>query len=42
MGLEECGFRELVVALQKAPLDSLFSTELVISLVEHFWDTYYK
>jgi len=28
--------------LQQAPHDSLFSTELVITMVEHFWDYYYK
>ena len=35
------GFRELIVALSKAPHESLFSTELVTILVEHFFKHYY-
>jgi len=41
-GYESVGFRELIVELANAPHESLFSTELIITLVEHFWDYYYK
>ena len=41
-GYENVGFRELIVELANAPHESLFSTELIITLVEHFWDYYYK
>ena len=42
LGDSEVGFRELVVALSQAPHESLFSTELVQVLVEHFWARYYR
>ena len=42
LGIENVGFQQLVVALQRAPHDSLFSTELIITLVEHFWDAFFK
>ena len=35
------GFRELIIELANAPHESLFSTELIITLVEHFWDYYF-
>ena len=41
-GNESVGFRELVVALSQAPNESLFSTDLIITLVDHFWDRYYR
>ena len=41
-GERKVGFRELVVALSRAPHESLFSTELVIILVSHFWQRYYE
>lgn len=41
-GYDNVGFRELIVELANAPHESLFSTELIITLVEHFWDYYYK
>lgn len=41
-GNEQVSFRELVVALSESPFDSLFSTELVITLTEHIWSRYYK
>ena len=41
-GYRNVGFRELIVALSVAPHESLFSTELCITLVEHFWDYYFK
>jgi hypothetical protein len=41
-GHSTVGFRELIVALSKAPHESLFATELIIVLVEHFWDRYFR
>jgi len=41
-GYTDVGFRELIVALASAPHESLFSTELVITLIDHFWDYYFK
>ena len=41
-GNEAVSFRELVIALSESPFDSLFSTELVITLTEHIWARYYK
>ena len=41
-GIQETGFRELVIALSKAPHESLFSTELVQVLMESFWDRYFR
>ena len=41
-GHSKVGFRELIIALSKAPHESLFATELIIVLVEHFWDRYFK
>ena len=41
-GLENVGFRELVIELSKAPHESLFGTEFVQILVESFWDRYFK
>lgn len=41
-GFDQVGFRELVLALANAPHESLFATELVITLVEHFWSRYYR
>jgi len=41
-GKEKAGFQDLIVALASAPHESLFSTELIITLVEHFWDYFYK
>lgn len=40
-GYKDVGFKEFIVELANAPHESLFSTELVITLVEHFWDYYY-
>ena len=42
VGDVQMGFRELIVALANAPHESLFSTELVITLVDHFWNRYYR
>ena len=41
-GSTNVGIRELVVALAAAPHESLFSTELVITLAEHFWARYFR
>mmetsp|Transcript_36577 Transcript_36577/g.48015 ORF Transcript_36577/g.48015 Transcript_36577/m.48015 type:complete len:218 (+) Transcript_36577:2106-2759(+) len=41
-GYESPGCRELIVALADAPNESLYSTELVISLADLFWNYYYK
>ena len=41
-GLKDVGFKELILALAQAPSESLFGTELVITLVRHFWNYYYK
>jgi hypothetical protein len=41
-GYQKVGFRELIVALSVAPHESLFSTELAVTLIEHFWDYYFK
>ena len=35
------GFQEFVVALAQAPHESLFSTDLIVMLVDHFWHRYY-
>jgi len=40
-GQTNVGFNELIVELAAAPHHSLFSTELVITLVQFFWDYYY-
>ena len=40
--LKTVGFRELIVALAKAPNESLFSTDLVITLINHFGSRYYN
>ena len=34
------GFKTLVKALARAPHESLFSTDLVVTLVESFWTEY--
>ena len=36
------GFADLVVALANAPHESLFSTQLIRTLVDHFWNRYYR
>ena len=36
----ECDVRQLIVALKDCPYDSIFSTDLVISLVDIFWEKY--
>jgi len=41
-GYKNVGFRELIVELANAPNESLFSTELIVTLVEHFWNYYYN
>ncbi len=41
-GKKTVGFAEFVVALSHAPHESLFSTDLIETLVDHFWDRYYK
>lgn len=41
-GKEKAGFQDFIVALANAPHESLFSTDLIITLVEHFWDYFYK
>ena len=41
-GYERVGYRELVIAMAGAPQESLFSTELVTTLISTFWDRYYK
>jgi len=41
-GYKEVGFRELIVELANSPHESLFSTELIVTLVEHFWNYYYN
>ena len=41
-GFRNVGFKELILALAMAPNETLFSTELVITLIQHFWDFYYK
>ena len=40
-GHTSVGFRELIVALSVSPFDSLFSTELIVTLIELFWERYY-
>ena len=40
-GKEKVGFSELIAELAEAPDEALFATELVVTLVEHFW-SYYK
>ena len=37
---DKSGPKELVTALAKAPHESLFSTELIVTLVESFWYQY--
>ena len=39
--LERVGIRELVLALARAPNEQLFSTDLVITLINHFGDRYF-
>ena len=34
------GFGDMVRALARAPHESLFSTELVITLIDNFWEAY--
>ena len=34
------GFRELVLALASTPYETIFATEFVKTLVEHFWARY--
>ena len=41
-GKEKCGFAEFVVALSQAPHESLFSTDLIKTMVDHFWSRYYR
>ena len=41
-GNENVGFRELIVALSEGQLDSIFSTELIVTLTEHMWKRYYN
>lgn len=41
-GFEVVGFKELILALANAPHESLFSTEFVITLHQHFWRFYHK
>ena len=41
-GKEKVGFAEFVVALSKAPHESVFSTDLIKTLVDHFWARYYR
>ena len=41
-GHTNVGFRELIQELASAPNESLFGTDLIVTLVEHFWDYYYK
>lgn len=41
-GFKKVGFKELIVALDRAPHESLFGTELVVTLCRHFWDFYYR
>ena len=36
------GFSDFVVALSKAPHESLFSTDLIHTLVDHFWKRYFS
>lgn len=36
------GFADLVVALANAPHESLFSTQLIKTLCDHFWGRYYR
>ena len=40
-GNTNVGFRELIISLSESPFDSLFSTELVITLNELMWKRYY-
>ena len=40
-GLKKVGFRELIVALANAPHESLFSTDLVITLTNLMWSRYF-
>ena len=43
LGKKKAGnFADFVVALSKAPHESLFSTSLVTTLIHHFWDRYYR
>ena len=41
-GYKNVGYRELIVALSLAPHESLFDTELIITLIEHFWAYYFN
>ena len=41
-GDSPCGIRELIIALSDAKHESLFSTELIIIICEHFLDKYVK
>ena len=41
-GEKKVGFAEFVVALSRAPHESLFSTDLIKTLVDHFWKRYYR
>lgn len=40
-GKTQVGFADFVVALAQAPHESLFSTDLIETLVDHFWSRYY-
>ena len=35
-------FSDFIVALANAPHESLFSTDLIHMLVDHFWERYYR
>ena len=39
---EKKGFSELIIALSQAPYESLYGTNLVKTLIEHFWSFYFK
>ena len=42
LGKQKCGFADFVVLLGTAPHESLFSTDLIKTLVNHFWSRYYR
>lgn len=41
-GYKKVGFKELILLLAMAPNETLFDTELVITLIKHFWNFYYN
>ena len=41
-GFEKVGFKELILALDRAPHESLFGTELIVTLFQHFGGYYFK